>query len=98
MSTLCIAEFFVKPDRSDEFLDLLAKALVDTRAYDGCEKLETFVDQDDPGHVVLVETWRDRADHQSYLGWRAGEGALPALAEFVTAAPKFAYLDARPEV
>jgi quinol monooxygenase YgiN len=98
MSTLAIADFFVHADRSEEFLALLKEALVDTRARQGCEQIDTYVDQDDAGHVVLVETWRDRSDHQSYLQWRQGEGALPELAEFLTGPPKFAYFDARPEV
>ena len=98
MSILATADFFVKPEKIEEFLALLKAALPDTRGFKGCEHLDTYVNQDEPGHVFLVETWEARSDHQSYLGWRMETGMMDMLEPYVTAPPKFAYFDARPEV
>jgi quinol monooxygenase YgiN len=49
MSLLAIAEVFVVPEKSEAFFDLLKEALLDTRSFNGCESLETYVNQDDPG-------------------------------------------------
>ncbi len=98
MSVLAIADFYVKPEKSEEFLGILKQALPDTRAFKGCEHLDTHVNQDDPGHVCLAETWASRSDHEAYLAWRMETGMMDMLGPFVTAPPKFTYFDARPEI
>jgi len=98
MSTLAIAEFFVKPDRTEEFLAMLAAALPDTRAFEGCELIETYVNQDEPGHVFLIERWGSRSDHQAYLAWRTKGGMMEVVEPYSTAPPRFSYFDPRPDV
>ena len=98
MTVMATAEFFIRPERADEFLQLLQGALPDTRAFKGCEGLETFVNQDDVGHIFLVEKWAERADHESYLAWRTEQGMLDVLADFVSAPPKFQYFDPRADI
>lgn len=98
MTVVATAEFFVKPEKAEEFLGLLKEALVDTRGFRGCEHLDTYVNQDDPGHVFLFETWAARSDHEAYLQWRMETGMMDLLAPFVAAPPKFTYFDARPEI
>ncbi len=64
MSILATAEFFVKPEKAEEFLEMMKAALADTRGYEGCELLDTYVSQDDPGHVLLCPV----SPRQSTLG------------------------------
>jgi quinol monooxygenase YgiN len=98
MSVLATADLFIKPDRVDELLEILREALPDTRAYEGCEGLDLFVDQDEPGHILMVEKWTERAAHQKYLGWRQEQGMFDVLADFISAPPRFLYFDPRPDV
>lgn len=98
MSILVIADFFVEPDKIEEFLALLREVLPDTRGFEGCERLDTYVNQDEPGHVRAVETWGARSDHKSYLRWRRETRMMDTLAPYAVAPPRFAYYDARPEV
>ncbi|MDH4145443.1 MAG: antibiotic biosynthesis monooxygenase [Acidimicrobiia bacterium] len=98
MSIAVIAEFPVHPERSEEFLTLLGSILADTRGFDGCEVLETFVDQADPGRVVLWERWPSRDHHRRYLAWRNSTDLGERLAPFLRERPHFTYLDARPEI
>lgn len=98
MSVFVTAGFFIKPDRVDELLQILQGALPDTRAFEGCERIDTFVDQDEPGHILLIEQWTERAAHQKYLGWRQDQGMFELLADFITAPPQFQYFDPRADV
>lgn len=98
MGVLATADFFIKPERADEFLEVLRGALPDTRAYDGCESIETYVDQDTPGHVLLIERWAARSNHEAYLSWRVEQGMVEVLADFFTAPAQFQYFEARADV
>ena len=98
MPVLATARFFVKPEKVPEFLDLLAAILPDTRGFEGCEFVDTYVDQDEPGHVLLLEQWDERASHLTYLRWRSDTGMIETMAPFITARPEFTYFDARPAV
>lgn len=98
VSVLATADLFIKPERADEFLELLKGALPDTRAYEGCETIDTFVSQDEPGHIILVEKWAERANHESYLTWRTEQGLFEAIADFMSAPPRFSYFDPRTDV
>lgn len=98
MTILATADFWVHPEKLDEFLELMKAALPDTRAFDGCEGIQTFTDQDEPGHVLLVEQWADRSAHEKYFAWRVEGGMMELLAPFATTDPKIAYFDAHPDV
>jgi len=45
MSVMVTLELPAKPECLSEFLDVMREALIDTRAYEGCEKVETFVEE-----------------------------------------------------
>jgi quinol monooxygenase YgiN len=98
MSVLATADLFIKPNRIDEFLQILHEALPDTRSFQGCEGLDTFVDQDEPGHILFVEKWAQRADHEKNLGWRQEQGMFDVLADFASAPAQFRYFDARHDI
>ncbi len=98
MSIASTAEFFIHPERSEEFLGMLSQSLPTTRGYDGCELVETYVDQDDPGHIFLFERWSTREQYQAYLDWRMANGMLERLEPIGTAPPRFTFLEPRPEV
>ena len=51
MSVMATVEFSLQPGKRDEFIGLLREALKDTRADDGCECVETFVEHGDTSLV-----------------------------------------------
>ena len=75
-----------------EFLSVLLPSLVETRAYDGCELVETYVDCDDPDHIVLWEKWAARSNQEEYMSWRVETGALEAVGAFLAEPPRFFHL------
>lgn len=98
MSVFVIAEFPVHAEQVDAFLDTLRTALVDTRAFEGCEVIDTYVDVDDPGRVILWERWPTKEHHRRYLAWRRESGTGEVLVPFLAGRIGFTYLAARPDV
>ena len=79
MPVTIIAEFHAAPGKLDELLATLKAVLPETRAYDGCRGLDSWLDQD-RSTIVLTEQW-DTFDHYDrYLAWRAETGVLAAAA------------------
>lgn len=93
-----IAHFPVHADRVDAFLGALHTALADTRGFDGCEAVDTYVDVDRPGLVILLESWPTKEHHRRYLRWRRESGTGEFLAPFLAGPISFHYLQAQPEV
>lgn len=98
MTILATADFRIHPEKLDEFLDVMKAALPDTRAFEGCEGIETYTDQDEAGRVFLVEKWTDRSAHEKYLAWRIEGGMMELLEPYAAGPPTFAYFDAHPDV
>jgi quinol monooxygenase YgiN len=94
MSHTVIAEFPCAPGKGAEFLSLLLPALADTRAFAGCQLVETYVDQDKPDLIVLWEKWAQRSNQEAYMAWRAETGMLDVIGPFLSAAPRFLHLSA----
>ena len=82
MSVMVTLEIPVHKERLEDFLDVLREALKETRVYEGCQKVETFVEMD-TGSVVLVELWETAEHHQAYLNWRIDTGLTEALSDFL---------------
>ena len=98
VSVAVIAVFPVHPEKIDEFFSFFRTVLPATRGYDGCEVLETFVDMNDPGRVVLWERWPTKDHHRRYLAWRNESDLGDKLAPYLSGRPSFTYLESRPDV
>ena len=59
--TLVLFEIVVKSECVDQFKGLLEAELPNTRAYDGCQHVTPFLDENDRT-FVLVEHW-DSKEH-----------------------------------
>ncbi|MAQ12842.1 MAG: antibiotic biosynthesis monooxygenase, partial [Chloroflexi bacterium] len=62
--------FSVIPERAEAFKALLRELLPDTRAYEGCLKVNVYEEQENPGRIYLVEDWESKAHQQRYQAWR----------------------------
>jgi quinol monooxygenase YgiN len=80
MSHTVMAEFHCNEGMGELLVPGLMESLSDTRAFDGCESVETYVDQDDPDRVYLWEKWTTRENYEKYIAWRIETGMLEALA------------------
>ena len=82
MSILVNLEIPVKKERIEDFFNYLRDILVDTRAYEGCIRLETYHDMEN-SKVLLIEEWEKIENQESYMQWRTETGLVEALEEFL---------------
>ncbi len=82
MSHFVVAEFHAAPGKLDELLATLKAVLPDTRAFDGCLGLESWLDEE-RATIVLTEQCTSFDHYDRYLAWRGETGALGAVAEMV---------------
>jgi quinol monooxygenase YgiN len=77
-------------------LDAFSSSLGDTRAFDGCLSVSTYVDSDNPDTIVLVEVWESRGQQEAYLTWRVENGMVGMLEPVLAEPLEMRYLDAHP--
>ena len=82
MSVLVNLEIPVKKERIEDFFNYLRDILVDTRAYEGCIRLEPYHDMEN-SKVLLIEEWEKIENQESYMQWRTETGLVEALEEFL---------------
>tara|TARA_A100001388_G_scaffold167782_1_gene125321 strand:+ start:617 stop:910 length:294 start_codon:yes stop_codon:yes gene_type:complete len=82
VSVLVNLEIPVKKERIEDFFDYLRDILVDTRAYEGCIRLDTYHEMEN-SKVLLIEEWEKIENQESYMQWRIETGLVEALTEFL---------------
>ena len=75
----------------------MKSALVDTRNYAGCQKVETFIDQESQ-NILLVEQWESREHQQAYMGWRVETGFMDAVGPLLDGAPVARVFDIKSDI
>ncbi|MGG5170667.1 putative quinol monooxygenase [Pseudarthrobacter sp. J1738] len=87
MSAIVHFEVQIDPARRHEAAEYLAKTLAATRAWPGNQGIEALVDDADPCHILVVETWATTEDHGSYAAWRQTPEGKNTLGEILAAPP-----------
>ena len=94
MTLTVLLDIHLKADSLTSAPSMLRDILAETRAFDGCLSVEVLVDNEDPGHLILVERWASVERDAAYREWRAGAGATqlgsilaspPLVSQFQTA-------------
>ena len=93
MSHTVLAEFNCHEGIGEIFLSGLLPALAETRAFEGCESVETYIDADNPDRILLWEKWATREDQEAYLAWRVETGMIDQMAPAMAAPPRFLHLN-----
>jgi quinol monooxygenase YgiN len=88
--------FKCQPGMGAVLLDTFTTALVDTRAYDGCVSVQTYVDAENPDTKLLDEEWDSRSQQEAYLEWRVESGMIEMLAPVLAEPFEMRYLEAHP--
>ena len=70
MSQTIHVVFPCQEGKGPELIEILRGALADTRAFEGCESVEVYSDDNNPDTVVLWEKFAVKENHQAYLKWR----------------------------
>lgn len=78
MNNLVIVSFPAKEETLNNLKELLKVALPETRAFDGCISVNTYIEES-TNTIHLIEDW-ETLDHQKkYLSWRVETGLLDLL-------------------
>lgn len=71
-----------------KFLD---KILPATRAYQGNQKAQYFVSQQDPSIILLLEEWTSKQAFEAYREWRVAAGDFETLQSLLKTKPVISY-------
>ena len=93
MTITLTLEFSIKTGKQPEFLNLLNDALVATRAFDGCIKVDTFAEKDGTS-VFLLEQWETRKPQETYSQWRLDNGLMELIGPYLSGPPVRKYYEA----
>ena len=93
MSHTVIVEFTCPEGVGEAFLPGLLDLLVDTRAFEGCESVETYTDSDNPDRILLWEKWATREHQEAYLAWRTETGMMEMNASMMAEPLRFMHLE-----
>jgi quinol monooxygenase YgiN len=88
--------FKCQPGMGEGLLEAFSTALADTRAFDGCVSVETYVDGDNPDTIMLIEEWDSKAQQEAYLVWRVENGMIDMLAPILAEPFEMRYLEPHP--
>ena len=78
MKNLVIVSFPAKPETVNDLKETLKLALPDTRNFDGCISVKTFIEES-TNTIYLIEDWESLEHQQKYLAWRIETGLLDLL-------------------
>ena len=73
MKNLVIADFPIKPGKTQDMTNLLLEILPDTRSFKGCLSLELYFNES-ANTYTLIEDWDSLADYSLYVEWRKATG------------------------
>jgi quinol monooxygenase YgiN len=82
MTELAVLNFKAAKGKFDALGDMFRAVLGDTRAYDGCVKVDVYEDEGN-NTITLVEEWESLAHQQKYLGWRIETGIQEATKDIL---------------
>jgi quinol monooxygenase YgiN len=87
-----LAEFTIKPEKREAFLDYTVENLALSRTAAGNIAFEILLEEAHPNQVLFYEVWESAEAQQSYMAWRVERGDLTILMSFLAAEPKFTAL------
>ncbi len=93
MSVLVLLEVQVKPEEISNMKAYMEEIIPDTRAYEGCQRIDVYFDTGDTASMVAVEYWDSRAHYEKYHLWRKETGVLDRIGAMLTGSPSIRYFN-----
>lgn len=91
MPIAAILEFRFKPEVVAQVPDVLSRVLAVTRQFDGCQRIDVLVDNEDPSRYLLVEVWESMEHDAAYRTFRASPDGASELPPLLAAPPVLTY-------
>ena len=93
MAVTNIDRLSIKPERLDEWMTYFESLLPDLRAYDGCQGLEVYQNQDEPSNLIVVHRWDSKEHYRKYVDWREGTDVPEVVYTFMAEDATTAFCD-----
>jgi len=91
MAITIILELTAKPGRTRKVVEIMANALPETRAYDGCIDVTIHINEEMAEEILLIEHWETTAKYKAYFQWRVDSGFPAQIDPFLAGPPKLRY-------
>jgi quinol monooxygenase YgiN len=82
MAALVVKNFKAAEGKFEALGDFFKEVLGDTRAFNGCLKIDLYVDVSSSSYT-LVEEWETFSAHDNYVRWRTDQGDLEKTSDFL---------------
>lgn len=97
MAVMVSVEMKFKPESAEKMLETMKAALVDTRAFEGCQELKSYYECETHS-LLFIEIWDSAADQQAYLGWRVESGFIDSVSGDMAAPPVIRTFEIREDI
>jgi quinol monooxygenase YgiN len=87
MAFAAVLELRLDPTSLEQASIVLHRVLEETRAFNGNLGVEVLIDDSDPAHWLILESWESATHDAAYRTFRAGPGAITDLAPLLIARP-----------
>ncbi|MCH7736393.1 MAG: antibiotic biosynthesis monooxygenase [Chloroflexi bacterium] len=91
MSMAVILTFSIKPERAEEFRSLLKRLLPNTRAFEGCHRVDVYSTRTIPAISMWSKNWESKEHQQRCRDWRDETGIAETLGPFLVSEPRINY-------
>ena len=91
-SAVVIVKLSIKSDLFDKAIEFIKKRIVETRAFEGCQKCEIAASKEE-FDIIIYEIWDTFDDQKKYVEWRTETGVLEETLKFMDSEPRFFQYD-----
>ena len=88
MSYQMLVTFNVDSENVARFLEIMQMAKSQIAGAEGCDSVELLHSTENPGKVMLSETWQSKELHDAFAEKMQAAGSLDALASFLVGKPE----------
>ena len=91
-SAVVIVKLSIKSDLFDKAIEFIKDRIVETRAFEGCQKCEVAASKEE-SDIIVYEIWDTFDDQKKYVEWRTETGVLEETLKFMDSEPRFFQYD-----
>ncbi|MDA8574442.1 antibiotic biosynthesis monooxygenase [Alphaproteobacteria bacterium] len=93
MSVKVVFELNLQEGKTSDLVEMMRGALPFTRKYDGCERVNICVGQEDQTQVILVSEWASKEKYLAYVQYRTDDGSIAKIGSMLASEPRLSIYD-----
>ncbi|NKB35611.1 MAG: hypothetical protein GKR93_00390 [Gammaproteobacteria bacterium] len=93
MSIVITFDVQAKEGKKNDLLALFTETLADTRAFEGCIRVDLHTEAEIQNTVFMIEEWASKSAYEKYLAWRGERGDMEKLMSLAAAEPTIRFFE-----